>query len=57
MHYPHALHCRAIPLRSPALAAGRACVPAGRAWPAVAGRLRERDAARLHIGPRQAARP
>jgi len=36
--------------------AGGTRVPAGKAWPATATRLRERDAARLNIGPRQAAR-
>lgn len=36
--------------------AGETRVPAGKAWPATATRLRERDAARLNIGPRQAAR-
>ncbi|MFG0676159.1 hypothetical protein [Delftia sp. WSY_7] len=36
--------------------AGSTRVPAGKAWPATAARLRERDAARLNIGPRQAAR-
>jgi len=43
-------------LRLTARDAGETRVPAGKAWPATAARLRERDAARLNIGPRQAAR-
>lgn len=51
MPCPPTLQC------SPALSAVQGCVPVARAWPATAGRLRERDAARLNIGPRQATRP
>ncbi|WP_159915308.1 hypothetical protein [Pantoea sp. 18069] len=44
-----ALHCRLARLRTSG-------VLRRTAWPAAAARLRERDAARLNIGPRQAAR-
>ncbi len=50
--YRHSHLC----LRLTARDAGETRVPAGKAWPATATRLRERDAARLNIGPRQAAR-
>ncbi|WP_264080303.1 MULTISPECIES: hypothetical protein [Delftia] len=43
-------------MRLTARDAGETRVPTGKAWPATATRLRERDAARLNIGPRQAAR-
>lgn len=59
---PHAADRRFQPppprpcMRLTASDAGSTRVPAGKAWPATAARLRERDAARLNIGPRQAAR-
>jgi len=54
--YCHSHLCLRLCLRLTARDAGETRVPAGKAWPATATRLRERDAARLNIGPRQAAR-
>lgn len=54
--YRHSHLCLRLCLRLTARDAGETRVPVGKAWPATAARLRERDAARLNIGPRQAAR-